>query len=534
MDPMVPSTIPALTVSEVLAQQDKSGLGLTPALIKLYLILTPATLVVCATNGFDGSVLTGLQGIDEWKNQFGNPDGALLGITSAAYALGAIASTPFSAVISDRFGRRWSIFIGSLIMMVGVIVQCASSAIGQFIAGRVVIGFGISLALAAAPVLISELAHPRHRVFFVAMYNCSFALGSVLAAWVAFGSVHLNGPWAWRLPTLFQAGPALVQTTAIWFLDESPRWLCYKDRGDEAFAILVKHHGEGDPNHPMPIAEYHEMCEALRQEKEVSHRGLRLFMETPANRKRLFILVSLAVFGQWSGTGLISYYFTKILTSIGITGQQEQTRLNGIVTTVNYITSIMAVIFATKVGRRVLFVGGGIFMWLSAIGFTTAIAVYTEHGTVASSRASLALVFIYNTAYNFCLIPTLYLYSTEILPYRLRAMGLSISVFSTKASLFFNQFVNPIGMTSLGWKYYLVYVVWVAVEVLVMYFVYPETRGHSLETMPEVFGEHVLDGAENKILSHDAADLVEVGNGDKDINKATAYTEQVERSARTA
>ncbi len=38
---------------------------------------------------------TGLRGIDEWKNRFGNPTGALLGITSAAYALGAIASTFF-------------------------------------------------------------------------------------------------------------------------------------------------------------------------------------------------------------------------------------------------------------------------------------------------------------------------------------------------------------------------------------------------------------------------------------------------------
>ena len=45
--------------------------------------------------------------------------------------------------------------------------------LGVFIGGRVVIGFGISFALAAAPVLLSELAHPRHRVFFVAMFNCS-------------------------------------------------------------------------------------------------------------------------------------------------------------------------------------------------------------------------------------------------------------------------------------------------------------------------------------------------------------------------
>ena len=82
------------------------------------------------------------------------------------------------------------------------------------------------------------------------------------------------------------------------------QWLCYEDRGEEAFAILVKHHGGGERDHPMPIAEYNEMCQALQQEKEMKHRGLRLFLQTPANRKRLFILISLAIFGQWSGTGL--------------------------------------------------------------------------------------------------------------------------------------------------------------------------------------------------------------------------------------
>lgn len=148
MDPKVPDTIPALTVSEALEQEGKKGfLGLTPALIRLYLVLTPATLVICATNGYDGSVLTGLQGIDEWKNQFNNPTGALVGITSAAYALGAITSTFFSSIISDRYGRRLSVFIGSIIMMAGVVIQTVSTTIGVFIGGRIVVGFGISLAL---------------------------------------------------------------------------------------------------------------------------------------------------------------------------------------------------------------------------------------------------------------------------------------------------------------------------------------------------------------------------------------------------
>lgn len=488
------------SVAEILSNDKRSVLAsLTPSLIRLYALLVPACLVVCATNGYDGSVLTGLQGVSAWKEQFGSPAGALLGITSASYPLGAMCSTPFSAIISDRYGRRMSILLGSFIMIVGVIIQCASKSIGLFIGGRVIVGFGITLALAAAPVLISELAHPRHRVLFGSLYNTSFYLGALLAGWIAFGSYKIPNAWAWRLPVIFQAGPAVIQMCFVSLLDESPRWLYYKDRSEEAFEILVKHHGDGDYNDPLVLAEYWEMDRTLKAEREVTSTGLRLFISTPANRKRLAILVTLAVFGQWSGNGLVSYYLTKILSSIGITTQREQTMLNGVVSTVNYGTALFAAVLSTKIGRRQMFIGGGIAMFLTFSALTASIAVYKETGSTTASKSALAFIFIYYTSFNVCLNPLLFLYPTEILPFRLRAMGLSILVFATKAASFFNQFVNPIGMDSLGWKYYLVYVGWLLVEIAVFYFLYPETRGYTLETIQEAFGEDVkFDGEEEK------------------------------------
>ncbi|KAJ4188481.1 hypothetical protein NW755_006643 [Fusarium falciforme] len=495
----IPTGRPARSVAEILAQDHTSPFALTPSLINLYSILAPACLVVCATNGYDSSLLTGLQGVEAWKEQFGSPKGALLGITSASYPLGAILSTPLSAFISDRFGRRQSIIIGSLIMILGVVMQTVSSSIGLFLGGRIVVGFGITLALAAGPVLISELAHPRHRVLFSSLYNTSFYLGALLAGWVAFGSYRIQSAWAWRLPTLLQAGPALIQITFIWFLDESPRWLIYKDRGEEAYKILVKNHGNGDWNDPLVQAQFWEMNETLKAERAVEEQGLKLFIATPGNRKRLFLLITLAVFGQWSGNGLVSYYLTKILTSIGIVTQHDQTMLTGTISTVNYATALFAAVLSTKVGRRTMFVGGGIAMFVTFSALTASIAVYNENGSKAASKSALAFIFIYYASFNMCLNPLLFAYPTEILPFRLRAMGLSVLLFANKAALFFNQFVNPVGMDDLGWKYYLVYVVWLLVEVLVFWFFYPETKGFTLEKVQEVFGDGVdLDGPEEK------------------------------------
>ena len=168
-------------------------------------------------------------------------------------------------------------------------------------------------------------------------------------------------------------------------------------------------------------------------------------------------------------------------------------------------------------------------MWLSLVGFSTSVALYNTKKSDAAGRSSLGFIFILNTGYNFCLIPTLYLYSTEILPYRLRAMGISISVLTTKSSLFFNQFVNPIGLASIGWKYYFVYVGWVFVEVSIMFFFFPETKGHSLETMPEVFGEQVLDNDKNKMLMDDNdAHVVESGGNAGGLDKRLGYSEHIQ------
>jgi MFS family permease len=63
---------------------------------------------------------------------FGFPQGALKGIIAAAYSLGAILSLPFIPIVNDTFGRRWSIFGGSCIMVTGAIIQGFSQN-GQFL-----------------------------------------------------------------------------------------------------------------------------------------------------------------------------------------------------------------------------------------------------------------------------------------------------------------------------------------------------------------------------------------------------------------
>ena len=78
-------------------------------------------------------------------------------------------------------------------------------------------------------------------------------------------------------------------------------------------------------------------------------------------------------------------------------------------------------------------------------------------------------------------------YTVEILPYRIRAKGLTLCFIWTSLAGIFNQYVNPIGLEALQWKFYLVYVAVLVLECLAIYFLYVETRGPALEEIAILF-----------------------------------------------
>jgi hypothetical protein len=64
-----------------------------------------------------------------------------------------------------------------------------------------------------------------------------------------------------------------------------------------------------------------------------------------------------------------------------------------------------------------------------------------------------------------------------------RAKGISVFQWWGRCAGFFNQFVNPIGIKNAGWKYYISYCIFLAFEVVFVYFIFPETSGKSLEEL---------------------------------------------------
>jgi len=120
---------------------------------------------------------------------------------------------------------------------------------------------------------------------------------------VCFGAFQHAGEneWSWRVPTLVQAICPLVQIACVWFIPESPRWLISKGRESKAASVLVKYHARGsDERDPLVTFEMAQIRHAIRLEEEINRSTsyLSLF-STPGNRKRMRIIMAIAVFSQW-------------------------------------------------------------------------------------------------------------------------------------------------------------------------------------------------------------------------------------------
>lgn len=68
--------------------------------------------------------------------------------------------------------------------------------------------------------------------------------------------------------------------------------MIYKDRHEEAKAILTKYHGNNDPNSAVVEIEYSEMCQTLEYEKTVQKTNFKALFKTKSNRWRLGVVAA--------------------------------------------------------------------------------------------------------------------------------------------------------------------------------------------------------------------------------------------------
>jgi MFS family permease len=100
----------------------------------LYVYLFLCCMGVEMTSGFDSQLINVLQFSPPFNEYFGNGyknpltnqvgiEPSLLGFMNACYQLGSIFGVPIAPWVNKTYGRRWAIMIGSIVMVVGALLQ---------------------------------------------------------------------------------------------------------------------------------------------------------------------------------------------------------------------------------------------------------------------------------------------------------------------------------------------------------------------------------------------------------------------------
>ncbi|KAJ5475719.1 hypothetical protein N7539_008006 [Penicillium diatomitis] len=526
-------------VLEELIADDRTPWFKKPNLRRLYVILFAACMGIEITSGFDSQIINTVQIVYTWSKcespapwsvsacikteavvDFGHESGKIVdgrpqwiigsnlkGFLGASYSLGAIISLPFVPYLNQLVGRRWTIMFGSCVSLVGALLQGFSNGVAMYVVARMILGFGIPFCIVAGSSLLGELGHPRERPILTSLFNSSYYMGQIIAASVGLATVNIASDWAWRIPSLLQIAPAMIQIMTVMYnalvydfssarltfsfrlLPESPRYLISKDRREEAFDILTKYHAEGDRNSVLVKAEISQIEQTIKLELEESKQSWMDMFRTSGMRRRLFISAFLGLFTQWSGNTLISYYLSDLLNMVGITNGTRKSKINIGLACWSLIVGTTYAVLAPRWKRRPTYLICAGSLLCVYIAWTISMERSINTKSQASAILTIFFIFAYTPAYNLGYNALTYTYLIELFPYMGRSRGLSWFQFYGRGASFFATYVNPIGLDRIRWKWLLVYCCWLAFELIFIYLFFPETSGRTLEELSFLFEE---------------------------------------------
>ncbi|KAK3672438.1 hypothetical protein LTR78_007745 [Recurvomyces mirabilis] len=455
--------------------------------------------------------------------------GALNGVNSAGAILGCLTS----AWTADKYGRRRTIQLGCAILILGGALCSGAANIGMFLAGRVIAGMGAGILAVVVPMYQSEVSTAETRGAMTCVTGIMYAFGYSLSGWVGFGcyffppdSVHAT--FGWRFPLALQCLPPLIVLAGSNFIPYSPRWLLGQDRREEAFEVVQHlHASRGDPDHIAARQEFYLMEKQFDLDKQYKPRFLEIF-RTKANRRRSLVATILMAGDQFLGIFVMTNYGVLIYASLGLTGFKPLL-LNACWTTFTIIGNIWTALYVDRYGRKT-------FLLIGTCGVTTAMiflcaltATYLGTTNTAGLNAAVFFVWFFILWWCFFIDATQYVYVSEIWPNNLRSQGTALGIAMFYLASEVTLVAAPPALDKIGWRFYLVLICPSICYIIAIWFLFPETKGRTLEEIGTLFGdEHVashwygISDAEKEEIARNALKLTKSGGIPEDSREMSS------------
>ncbi|KPJ67903.1 MAG: hypothetical protein AMJ43_02890 [Coxiella sp. DG_40] len=416
--------------------------------------------------GFDTGIISGAITFIQQQYRLSTE---MVGVIVSIVMTGAVCGTIISNIISRHFGRRNALIIASILFSVTAIGSALATNAYFLISIRFFLGIAIGIASYTAPLYLAELSPRNIRGKIIAFYQLMIAAG-LLSAYCSDMVFTPSGSWRWMLG--IAAFPAMLMLIFCIHLPRSPRWLILNNKTKEAMKVLSK-------IFPLQQAdkEFAEIKERIKYD-EKNKSAWRSIIGNPRFRAVLLLGVCAQMMQQWTGCNIVLYYAPIILKFAGFTTPVQQMWGTIAVGTVMMFTTIIAVKYVDKWGRRPILFGGLIAMTVSLF----LLGLVTKHtDSIIFQTTAIFAVLFYIFGFAVSLGPIVWILCSEIFPIHMRDFGIMIT---TASNWLFNAAlatVFPTLIAVLGNNVFFLFVIACTLSfIFVKYFV-PETKGVSLE-----------------------------------------------------
>ncbi|KAF8310974.1 glucose transporter [Clavulina sp. PMI_390] len=448
--------------------------------------------------GLDISSMSGVLNNPYYLAYFHNPGSGEQGAITASMPAGSLVGAIVTSYLSDKLGRKLTIILSGWIWVLGCILQCASQNRGMLVVGRIIAGSSIGIASTTVPMYQAEITAPGIRGRMTSLQQWSITWGILIQFFIQWGCSYINSNASFRIPWGLQMIPGAVLAIGMLFFPESPRWLMDHDRNEEALEILSDLHGKGDPNVALVQLEYNEIRASVEYDRtEGSKSWMDIF--APGIFRRVGLGMSLQAWSQLSGMNVMMYYIVYVFESSGVTGRHATLVASSIQYALNVAMTVPAIIYIDKWGRRPMMIlgFGGMSFWLwlvgglqggfghwgSVDGSTTWVVV--NHTSVSHAIEACSYLFVCTFAVT--IGPTSWTYPAEIFPTRVRGKAVALSTASNWAFNTALAWAVPPALAHISYKTYFLFAAFNFVACIHMIFMFPETKGRTIEEMEAVF-----------------------------------------------
>ncbi|XP_047047854.1 polyol transporter 5-like [Lolium rigidum] len=408
-------------------------------------------------------------------------------LLSGAINIYSLVGALFAGWTSDRLGRRLTIVLTNAFFLVGPLIMTLASGYAALMAGRFIAGIGVGYALVIAPVYAAEIAPASSRGLLSSLPEIFINTGVLLSYVSNFAFSALPAHLSWRL--MFAAGvvPTVFLAAGVLTMPESPRWLAMKGRTEEAKAVLDRT-SDTPAEADQRLLEIQEVVDT--DSNGSGGGGAWKEVATKAGVRRVLATVlALQFFQQASGIDSVVLYGPRVLAMAGVTSNTLLLGLNVLFGVAKAGSILIAMALADRVGRRPLLLvsTGGMTASLLVLGSVFAVFAGAKDDAVVAAVAVAAVVaFVCTFSVGFG--PLAWVYSSEILPLRLRGQGAGLGTAMNRvmSGIVTMTFISLYGAITMAGTFYL-YAAVAAASFVFIYTCLPETRGRNLEDMEQLF-----------------------------------------------